>query len=185
MCEPVSITMGVLAVGGAVMGHMQAQDAADNANEAANIQYDVEVARAKQESMDRQNQLSAEALMESEKIGQQRQTMALEALRAQAAGKVASAEGGLGGVSQIRSFLATDIQSDLARSDVEKSERGAQFNLQQQGRGIMTAKNTRADNAFLTRQSNTRRRPGTSDLLMSSLTAAGPSIGTGVGSILK
>jgi len=172
MCEPATILMGALSVGGAIMGHQSDRDDASQANANAQLQYDIEVQRAKEEAQSRQNQLSAEAMQESERIGQQRQTMALEALRAQSAGKVASAEGGLGGVSKIRSFLATDIQSDLARSDVEKSQNLSQFNLQQQGRGISTSKSTRTDNAFLKRQSLQRRKPGTSELLINTGKAA-------------
>lgn len=163
MCGPAAVMVGV-GVASSLFQFQQQREAAEAANEAAAIQHKVEVDRAKAEAQDRQNQLSQEALEESQRIGQQRQQLALQALQEQSSAKVAAAEGGLGGVSKIRSFLTADIQGDLARSDIEKNVTNAQFNLQQRARGIQTAKQTRVDNAFLTRQANTRRKPGMGDL---------------------
>lgn len=185
MCEPVSITMAVAGIASTLYQQDQQRQAAEAANDAAEIQHDVEVQRAKAEAQDRQNQLSQEALEESQRISQQRQQIALQALQEASSARVASAESGTGGVSKIRSFLSADIGADLARSDIEKNERNAQFNLSQNARGIQTAKTTRTENAFLTRQANTRRKPGLGDLAVglagNSLVQGG--IASGVGSL--
>ena len=164
MCEPVSLSMMAVGAASTLFQFQQQREAAEAANEAAEIQHDIEVKRAKEEAKDRQNQLSQEALEESQRISQQRQQLALQALQEASSARVASAESGTGGVSKIRSFLAADIGADLARSDIEKNVRNAQFNVAQRARGIGTAKNTRTENAFLTRQANTRRKPGIGDL---------------------
>jgi len=165
MCSPAAL-IGVATAG---LSTYQQRQEAKAANKAAEIQHDVDVARAKEEAQNRHNQLSQEALQESQRINQQRQSLALQALQEQASLKVASAEGGTGGVSKIRSFLSADIGEDLARSDVDVNSRNAQFNLAQSSAGIDTAKGNRIQNAFLTRQANTRRKPGFMDFALASL----------------
>jgi len=173
MCEPASITMAVVAVAGT----LQQRQAAQAGNKAAKQQQQIEVARARQEAMDRENQLSQDALIESTRINKERTELALEALREQASIRVGAAEGGIGGVSKVRSFLTTNIQEDQARSDIDTNERNAQFNLAQASRGIEATRFARRQNAFLTRQSQTQRVPGALDFGLALIPAAGSAAG--------
>jgi len=159
MCSPTLIIAGVTTAVSLYQTNEQRQ-AAKAGNKAAKQQQQIEVTRARQEAMDRENQLSQDALIESTKLNKERTELALEALREQAAVRIGSAEGGLGGVSKVRSFLTTDIQEDLARSDIDTNARNAQFNLAQAQRGIEATEFARRQNAFLTRQANTQKVPG-------------------------
>jgi len=159
MCSPTLIIAGVTTAVSLYQTNEQ-RKAAKAGNKAAKQQQQIEVTRARQEAMDRENQLSQDALVESTKLNKERTELALEALREQAAVRVGSAEGGLGGVSKVRSFLTTDIQEDLARSDIDTNARNAQFNLAQAQRGIEATEFARRQNAFLTRQANTQKVPG-------------------------
>ena len=185
MCDPASITMAVVATASTVYGHQQARQQAKAQNKAADIQHKIEVDRARQEAMDRENQLSQDALEESTRINKERQELALEALREQAGIRVASAEGGVGGVSKIRSFLSADVQEDLARSDLDTSERNAQFNLAQAARGIENTRFARQQNAFMTREANSTDVPGGMDLAVGLVSANAGGIGQGIGALSK
>lgn len=169
MCTPTAVIAGVAAVG----GFMQQRQAAESANEAAEIQYEVESDRAAAEALNRENQLSQEVLEESQRLNQQRQELALEALRERSGQRVASAESGTGGVSKIRSFLSADIQEGVAESDIATQLKNTAFNVSQKSKGIGVALTSRQENAFLTRQSNRRRKPGLVDLGIGVLGAPG------------
>jgi hypothetical protein len=160
MCTPAA-AIGIVSGG---LGFLQQREAVKNANKAAKIQHNIEVERATEEAKNRHNQLSQEALQESQRINQQRQSLALQALQEHASLTVAAAEGGTGGVSKIRSFLSADIGEDLARSDLAINANNARFNISQNSRGIDSSKGNRIQNAFLTRQASTRRKPGALDL---------------------
>jgi hypothetical protein len=175
MCTPTA-AIGVVMAGASFL---QQREQAEAANEAAEIQYETEMERAKAESMNRENQLSQEVLEESQRLNQQRQELALEALREQAGKRVASAESGTGGVSKIRSFLSTDIQEGVAESDLDTQAKNTAFSVAQRSRGIHTALASRQENAFLTRQANRRRKPGVVDLGIGLLGA--PGVATGIG----
>lgn len=169
MCTPTA-AIGLL---GAGLSFYQQGEQAEAATEAANIQYDIETRRAQEESQDRQNQLSQDLLEESQRVNQQRQELALQALRAQAGQRVASAESGTGGVSKVRSFLTSEIQEGQALSDIAAQQQNTAFNAAQRARGIHSAKVARSENAFLTRQANRRNRPGIIDLGIGALNADG------------
>jgi len=174
MCEPASITMAVIAIAGT----LQQREQAKAGNKAAKVQQQIEVKRARQESMDRENQLSQDALIESTRLNKERTELALEALREDAAITIGSAESGLGGVSKVRSFLTADVQEDLARSDIDTSAKNAQFNLNQASRGIEATQFARRQNAFLTRQANTQKVPGALEFGLALLPAAGSAAGS-------
>lgn len=162
MCSPM-LAIGAIGAGASLF---QQDQQAKAANEAAEIQHDLEVQRAKQEAQDQQNQLEQETLVESQKLSQQRQQLAMEALQEQAALNVGAAEGGAGGgASKIRSFIAAELGEDLARSDIEQNQRNAQFNINQRNRAISQRQGARVQNAFLTRQANSRRRVGALDVV--------------------
>lgn len=169
MCEPVSISMAVVAIAGTLQQRQQAKAG----NKAAKVQQQIETKRARQEAMDRNNQLSQDALVESTRLNKERTELALETLREDAAIAVGSAESGLGGVSKVRSFLTADVQGDLARSDIDTNARNAQFNLAQASRGIESTQFARRQNAFLTRQAQTQKVPGALEFGMAVLPAAG------------
>ena len=139
--------IGAMTAASAVVSYQQAKKAADAQNDAAEDQYGVETGRAKDEAMDRQNQLQVETSVESSKFQQQREQLALEALREQSSQRAAGAESGLGGVSAIRSFLANELGEDAAQGDAERSNKFTQFNIQQRNRGINTALNDRTQDA--------------------------------------
>jgi len=174
MCEPASIVM-IVAAAGALYSTEQQRQQAKSANKAADIQYKVDSKRARDEAMDRENQLSQDALVESTRLNQERSALALDALREQAGVRIGSAEGGLGGVSKVRSFLSVGIQEDLARSDIDTNSKNAQFNLAQAQRGIESQAHARKQNAFLTRQANQQYVPGALDFAVNATTAAASS----------
>ncbi len=178
MCSPMLI--GAAGVGANLF---QQDQEAKAANEAAKIQQDIEVQRAQQEAQDQQNQLAQDTLVESQKLSQQRQQLALEALQEQSALNVGAAEGGAGGgVSKIRSFIAAELGEDLARSDIEQNQRNAQFNINQRNRAISQRQGARVQNAFLTRQANSRRRVGAFDVVGGLL--GNSAIQSGIGGLL-
>ncbi len=174
MCSPTAIIQG----GMGLFSVFQQNQQIDASNEAAKIQQQVEQRRADQEAMDRQNQLTQDAQIEAQKLNQARQATALSELRAQSSATVSSAESGLGGVSSIRSFIANETAGALAEGDLNTQQAATQFNLQQKARGITTARSTRTENAFLTRQANTRRKLGVVDFAVGALgnEAAGKAI---------
>lgn len=185
MCDPASITMAVVTTASTVAGFQQQRQQAKAANKAAEIQHKIEVKRARQEAMDRENQLTQDALIESDRLNRERTALALEALREQAGIRVASAEGGIGGVSKVRSFLAADVQEDLARSDIDRSEANAEFNIAQASRGIENTRVAREQNAFLTRQANTQQVPGFGDLALGLVSSNASGIGQGVSRLTR
>ena len=161
MCPP--IVLGVLSAAGSLYSMQQQSQQVKAGNKAAAEQQALEESRAKQEAMDRQNTVQNQALEESLKFKQERSNLQLEALRAGASQRVASAESGVGGVSSIRSFISQDLGEDQARSNIAISESLSGFNLNQQRRGIVQSKQERIENSLLTQRANTRRRPGVFD----------------------
>ena len=160
MCTP----MAAVGIATVALGFMQQTQQAKVANEAASDQYKAEADRARQESMDRQNQLSHDTQEESQRLHQQREALALQTLREKAGIRVASAEGGVGGVSKIRSFLTSEIQSGVADSDITTQETNTAFNTNQRLLGIGNAASDRISNAQSTFVTNSRRKPGVMDL---------------------
>lgn len=153
-------------LGGAmpIVGLYQQDQAAKAANEAAEAQYEAEHARMLQEKMDRENQMSADARAEADKMSAERSALALDALRSKAAAKVAGAESGAGSsVSRIRSFISEELGEDLASGDLDAREENIQFGIQQRARGIQTAAINRSQNAFITRKNNQRKRASATD----------------------
>jgi hypothetical protein len=187
MCDPVTavaVGTAVVSAGGAVYQAQQQNEQIEAANEAAENRHRVEVDRAKQEARDRQNQLAHDAMVEGQRLSQERQKLAREAMVEQASLRAASAESGTGGVSKIRSFIASEIGEDLARSDIEQSQRNSQFNISQQARAIATASRTRQENAGFTLQASQRRKIGTGQMVLGALTAAAPGLGSAAGGLL-
>ena len=172
------ITAGVTAAA-AAYGVYQTDQQAKQQNKAAAEQQDIENARAQREAMDRQNQLQQQSLEEGTKYQQQKEKLAMDALRNQASARVASAEGGVGGVSSIRSFISGEISEDLARSDIDKSAGFSGFNVNQQSRGITNARDDRFVNAQQTFKQNSRRRASGLDYGL----AAGSSVAGNYGSL--
>ena len=174
--------MGITAVVGAATSiySMQQQDKAiKEQNKAAGDQYVEETSRAKRDAQDRQNQLTNESLQEASRFQQNREQLALEALREKSAARVASAESGVGGVTKVRSFVAEGIAEDSARADIDKSESLSQFNVNQRARGIATAQRDREVNAGFTFKSNSRRRLGTLDFVSAGVSGAASGYNTG------
>lgn len=187
MCGPaaaaaVPYIVGAITAATSVYSVVQADRQAKSANKAAAQQQQIEEERANREAKDRQNTLQNQALEESSKFKQQRERLEIESLREQASSRVASAEGGIGGVSSIRSFIANEIGQDLARSDIAKSEGFTGFNLNQQERGIATSRQERIENSVLTQNANTRRRPTTSEFVVAGISGGleGYSAGKGI-----
>ena len=160
MCTP----MAAVGIATVALGFMQQTQQAKVANEAASDQYKAEADRARQESLDRQNQLSHDTQEESQRLHQQREALALQTLREKAGIRVASAEGGVGGVSKIRSFLTSEIQAGVADSDITTQETNTAFNTNQRLLGIGNAASDRISNAQSTFVTNSRRKPGVMDL---------------------
>lgn len=163
MCGVVAAVTVVTALASAAVQVQQDQTqrkAAKAQNKAADIQFDIETKRAKDEAMARQSQLSQDALVAGQQMSQERQALAREALREKSGQRIASAESGVSGVSSVRSFLASELSEDLARSDLENKESNTFFNLNQRTKGIAGASIDRQENAFLSRQSNRKKISG-------------------------
>lgn len=165
MCPPavaaaIPWIVGAITAASAVYGVVQQDQMAKRQNKAAQAQFDSESDRADRDAKDRANSLQSQALEEGTKFQQQKQKLALDALRSQAAARAASAESGVGGVTSIRSFIAEDISKDLARSDLDRGAEFSSFGASQQARGIETSRSDRITNAGFSFASNSRRRAG-------------------------
>jgi cell division protein FtsL len=172
MCEPISggaaaayIAAAIAAAGTAYSMH-QSDQAAKDRNKAVQEQYDAENARAARDAKDSQNKLVAQAEQLGDQYSDSKRKLAIEKAQAASAARVASAESGVGGVSAIRSFIASEVQADVARSDIEKENRYNQFGLEQTARGIGNTRSDQLQNNKFSFLANARKRASGMDYVV-------------------
>ena len=126
MCDPVSMTVGGLAGAQGILGVYQQGQAMEAQAESEAMRHKMEVERAQRDAEMKQTMLNQQALEDSQELQLDRERLALEAMRERGAIKASGAEAGLGGVSQIRSFLASNIAEDNAQAVQNLNEQNAE-----------------------------------------------------------
>lgn len=152
MCQPEAIL--VMTGGLSMDSYMQGRQA-DEVADAESDRHQQEVKRANRDANIQQNMLSQQALEESFALQQDRQALALESLRSVADLRTAGAESGLGGVSSIRSFVASNINATTQAGVQNTNEANSALRFGVENTGIrnnrrdrLKASRTRVENAI-------------------------------------
>lgn len=132
MCEPMSIAMGVMAVGGALMQQQAANNAADAQQDAARMQYEQNMEALREQ----QNQINQQA-------GDQKSIRALEAMKERGRLRAAAGEMGVTGVSIDKALQESLFNEGTDISTIEANRKnGVVQNLRNMsGAGVQMAGN--------------------------------------------
>ena len=163
MCEPIS--MGILAATSAGLSVYQQQQAMEANVEAEEARHKVEVERAQRDAEMKRAMLDQQALEANQELQLDRERLALEGLRERGAIKASGAESGLGGVSQIRSFLSSNITEDMARATQNINEQNQLFRNQAEQSGVNINYQDRIQNSAISVQNAKRQKVGALDYL--------------------
>lgn len=170
MCEPISASIAV-----ATVAHqLYSQDQAFKA-EAANqeARHEVEAERAQRDAEISRTMLNQQALEQSTEIQQDRQRLALEALRERGSQRASGAESGLGGVSSIRSMLSTDLNEGAQASNINMNASNNLFRNQMEQSGININYQDRLQNSQTAVDNAKRQKLGAMDYLGAGLSGVG------------
>ena len=178
MCEPVSISVAVATMASsALQVYQQGQNLKAQA-EAEEARHKVEVERAQRDAEMKRAMLDQQALEANQELQLDRERLALEGLRERGAIKASGAESGLGGVSQIRSFLSSNITEDMARATQNINEQNQLFRNQAEQSGININYQDRIQNSAIAVQNAKRQKVGALDYLGAGLSGVGAGLST-------
>lgn len=163
MCPP-AVVAGLTIAGGALQVYQQEQTFRAQ-EEAEEMRHKVEMERAERNASMERAVLEQQALEESSAIQQDRQALALEALRERGSKLAIGAESGLGGVSKIRDFLATNINEATQASRINVNENNAILRNQMEQRGIDTNRQDRIVSSRMRVNEAKSRKTGALDYL--------------------
>jgi hypothetical protein len=177
MCPPAVAIGAVTAVSSAFQVYQQGQAMKANVK-AEETRHQMEVERAQRDAEMKRAMLDQQALEANQELQLDRERLALEGLRERGAIKASGAEAGLGGVSQIRSFLASNISEDMAQASQNINEQNQLFRNQAEQSGININYQDRVQNSAISVQNAKRQRVGALDYLGAGLSGVGAGVRT-------
>jgi len=171
MCPPV-VVGALVTASGALQTYQQGQAMKANA-EAEATRHQMEVERAQRDAEMKRAMLDQQALEANQELQLDRERLALEGLRERGAIKASGAESGLGGVSQIRSFLASNISEDMAEASQNINESNQLIRNQMEQSGININYQDRIQNSQIRVDNAKRQRVGALDYLGAGISGVG------------
>ena len=177
MCSPTLAVVGVTAVQQGIQLYQQDQ-AFDAEVDAQEARHKVEAERAQRDAEISRTMLNQQALEQSTEIQQDRQRLALEALRERGSQRASGAESGLGGVSSIRSMLSTDLNEGAQASNINMNVSNNLFRNQMEQAGININYQDRLQNSQTAVDNARRQKLGALDYLNAGASVASAGIQT-------
>lgn len=140
---------GMAGGGLGLLSAFQTYQQMESAEEFAKAEHEATMQRAKRDRLQSENALNQQALENAQQVAQDRENLELETRRAIASQRVAGAESGIGGVSPLRQFLATNIQAGTQESNIESNLRNVQGRLGTEYQSVTNTASDRIQNSRL------------------------------------
>ena len=164
---------GAVAVG--ALSAMQQYQGMQAQEEFAQAEHEATMQRAERDRLQNESALNQQALENAQQVAQDRENLELETRRALASQRVVGAESGIGGISPLRQFLATNIQAGTQEANIESNLRNIQSRLGAEYQSVANTAHDRIQNSRLRLQSS--KTSGFNKLLSSGLSGAQSGLG--------